>query len=249
MKNIFITAILALSTSAFAAQEKKETFTITTEEVTSDFSVLNKSNSSFTTSGTLGGTPTPPVPTPAPTFNDRVDQGGKVIQAARDLVALGEAIYELVKKGKPSNTTEYAPISVVPRDPISKEYIDPFDLENFSMPVEKSFVTKIKSSNGTDAVVFNYKIIYAYGGSWNGQGKYLTSVMVVPSSVRTSYGWDFNATMKLGGILNNGTKANPIAGIIINLKYQMNSWTAAIERTDSIYINGQGDLKNMNIGR
>lgn len=245
MRNLLIaTTVLALSTSAFAAKPKKEKFIITTEEVPSVIVDKSAYGPGLDTVGAGGGGTT--TDAPKPTLNDRIDQGGRIIQAARDMVALGEAIYELVKKGKPSNTTDYAPISVVPRDPMTKEYIDPFELEGFTMPVEKNFVTTIRSMTGKVGVVFNYKVIYAYGGSYNGTGKYLTSVMVVPSSVRTTYGWEFNASMKLGGVMNNGTKADPVAGVIVNIKYQMNSWGAANERTDSIYINGRGELKNMN---
>ena len=138
---------------------------------------------------------------------DRIETAGRVIQTARDFVALGEAIYELVQKGKPKNQTEYAPISVVPRDPMTKEYVDVFDLEGFSMPVEKNYVANIKNKAGGQAVTFTYKVMYSYGGSYNGAGKYLTNVIIIPGSVKTSYGWDFNATMKLSGMMNHGTRA------------------------------------------
>jgi hypothetical protein len=175
----------------------------------------------------------------------KLETAGKVIQTARDMVALGEAIYSLVQKGKPTNVTEYAPISVVPRDPMTKEYADPFDLEGFSMPVEKSFVAKVKNGSGKEVVNFNYKVIYSYGGSYNGAGKYLTNVIIVPGSIKTSFGWDFNATMKLSGIMNHGTKADPVAGVMVTVKYQMNSWSSAFERNDTIHITGNGELKTL----
>ncbi|WP_408097648.1 hypothetical protein ACJVC5_01670 [Peredibacter sp. HCB2-198] len=175
---------------------------------------------------------------------DRIETAGRVIQTARDFVALGEAIYELVQKGKPKNQTEYAPISVVPRDPMTKEYVDVFDLEGFSMPVEKNYVANIKNKAGAQAVTFTYKVMYSYGGSYNGAGKYLTNVIIIPGSVKTSYGWDFNATMKLSGMMNHGTRAEPVAGIMVTLKYQMNSWSAAYERNDTIHITGNGELKS-----
>lgn len=195
--------------------------------------------------GGVTGTTIPEVPTTTkPTFGDRVEQTGRVIQTARDMVALGEAIYELVKKGRPSNVTEYAPISVVPRDPMTKEIADLFDLEGFSMPVEKNFVARVKSGTGKEVVTFAYKVIYSYGGSYNGAGKYLTNVLIVPGSVRTTYGWDFNATMKLSGMMNHGTKADPVAGVMVTVKYQMNSWSAANERNDTIHVTGRGEFKN-----
>ncbi len=172
------------------------------------------------------------------------DKVGQVISTAKDIVALGEAVYTLVQKGKPSNTTEYAPISIVPRDPMTKEYADPFDLENCSMPVTKKFKTTVKS--GPKVVVnFDYMIVYSVGCSYNGAGKYISSASVIPSAVKTSFGWDFSASMKLSGIMNHGTKVDTVAGAILTIKYQMNSWTTSFERNDTIYITGRGELKTL----
>jgi hypothetical protein len=209
---------------------------------------LRGSKTHGTTSGTGGGSNQDPEPEPEPTpstpFGDRVDNAGKVIQASRDMVAFGESIYELVRKGKPTSVTAYEPISVVPRDPTTKEYVDPFELEGFSMPVEKNFNAKVTNGTGKVVVNFNYKVMYAFGGSYNETGKYLTSVLIIPGSVVVKFGWDFAATMKLSGIMNHGTKANPIAGVLVTVKYQMNSWSSSFERNDTIHINGNGELKH-----
>ncbi len=199
--------------------------------------------------------PTTPTPTPAPTpstFNDRVQQVGGVIQTAKDVVALGEAIYALVEHGRPKVTTDYAPISILPRDPSNsatdptlKYAVDPFDMEGFSLPVEKMITAKVKSATGGEAVVFQYKVIYSYGGSYNGVGKYLTGINIIPSSIKVSHGWTFNSSMKLTGMLNHGTRANPIVGALITIKYSMSSMTQAFERNDTIYINGDGSMKAM----
>jgi hypothetical protein len=68
--------------------------------------------------------------------------------------------------------------------------------------------------------------------------------MVQPVSVKTSYGWDFNATMKLNGIMNHGSKAQPVVGAMLSIKYSMNSWHTAFERNDTVHITGNGELKN-----
>ena len=198
-------------------------------------------------------TPATPVPaTPAPTFNDRVTQVGGVISVAKDVVALGEAIYALVEKGRPKITTEYAPISILPRDPTNsatdpalKYAVDPFDMEGFSFPVEKLITAKIKSPTGGAAVEFKYKVIYSYGGSYNGTGKYLTGINIIPASVKVGHGWTLNSTMKLTGMMNHGTRANPIVGAMITVKYSIGSMTQAFERNDTIYISGDGSMKAM----
>ena len=191
--------------------------------------------------------PTDPDPTdpPVDTFPpDRIEQAGRVITAAKDVVALGEAIYELLNKGRPKITTEYAPISVVPRDPTTKEIVDPFELEGFSMPVEKKFNAKIKNRMGQDVVNFNYKLMYAYGGSYNGTGKYLTGIIIVPGSIFAKKGWIVDSSMKLSGIMNHGSKADPVAGAVINIKYSINSMFQAFERNDTIHVTGRGEMKS-----
>lgn len=175
-----------------------------------------------------------------------IDGAGQIIAVAKDIVALGEAIYDLVQKGKPKNLTEYAPISVLPRDPISKEVVDVFDLEGFSFPSERNYIARIKNGLDREVVVFSYKVLFSYGGSYNGVGKYLTNVLIVPGSVRTTYGWDFNATMKLSGIMNHGTKESPVAGALVTMKYSMTSWAMAIERNDTIHVTGRGEIKHYN---
>ena len=167
---------------------------------------------------------------------------GEVIAIAKEIVALGEQVYTLVQKGKPSNTTSFTPINIVPKDPISKEIVDPLDMENCSFPVQKKFATKMMTG-GVEVVRFEYMVLYTYNCSYNGTGKYIQNAIVQPVSVKTGYGWDFNASMKLQGITNHGTKAQPVVGAILTIKYSMNSWRMAFERNDTVHISGNGELK------
>lgn len=170
------------------------------------------------------------------------DRVGQVLSVAQTAVALGEGVYTLAQHGKPSNTTEYAPISIVPRDPISKEIVQPFDMEDCSMPVKKTF-RSVMTTGGVEVVKFEYMVIYVYGCSYEGVGKYIQAALIQPLSVKTGYGWDFTATMKLSGMMNHGKKADPIAGALLTIKYTMNSWRTAYERNDTVHIRGDGQLK------
>ena len=171
------------------------------------------------------------------------DRIGQVLNTAQTAAALGEAVYVLAQHGKPTNTTEYAPISVVPRDPISKEIVSPFDMEDCSMPVRKTYRSVITTA-GVEVVRFEYMVIYVHSCSYEGAGKYIQTAMIQPLVVKTGYGWDFNATMKLSGIMNHGKKADPIAGALLTIKYSMNSWRRALETNDTVHIRGDGQLKS-----
>lgn len=190
-------------------------------------------------------TPTPDEPKPEPKPEvDKIERAGKIIATAKEFVALGEAVYELVKKGKPNNVTTYAPVSVVPTNPETKQPVDVFDLEGFGIPTQKKFTAKLTNGAGLVVISFDYMVVYSYGGSYNGKGKWISSASIIPVAVRTSFGWDFNAEMKVSGIMNHGSKADPVAGLILTVKYSMKSWSSAYERNDTIHMTGKGDFKN-----
>jgi hypothetical protein len=175
--------------------------------------------------------------------SDGVERVGKVISTGRDLVALGEDIYRLVIKGKPSNMTSYAPLSVVPR--INGAPVDILETESWSTPVKKTYQVIYENLYGIAVVTYRYSIFYSYNGSFNGSGKYLTSVQIVPEYVRTLFGFDFSATMKLGGIVNMGSKSHPIAGATIIMEYTVSSILVSQQVSDSFFVNGKGQFKKL----
>lgn len=268
MKKILSLTALLITSSAFAEIESEKAKailessigSITIEEVVTNDSIPFIPTLPSPTIPSVGNGPggtmvpptvpsTPGVPgagpgAPRPSGLDRTRQ---VISTAKDFVALGEAVYELVKKGKPSNTTKYEAISVVPKVPGTNQYVDPFDLEGFGIPEERNFTARIKNGAGAEVVRFDYTLIYSYGGSYNGAGQYLSNVMIVPKYVKTTHGWDFTATMSLSGIMNHGSRANPVAGALVAIKYQMNNWRASFERNDTIHVTGKGQVRSYGI--
>lgn len=254
MKTLLMTLSLALLTNAAFADAGK--LTIDTFEV-EEFSHESQQKSLGDVAGAGGGAPGPIIPDigiggggvgpgPGPITGglgtSGFDRVGQVISVAQSIVALGESVYNLVQKGKPHNTTEYAPVSIVPKDPISKEALDPFELENCSFPTTKKFKTNI-TSGGATVVTFEYMVVYVKGCSYNGVGNYIQALMIQPVNIKTSYGWDVNASMKLTGIMNHGSKTDPNVGALMTIKYSMNSWRTAFEKNDTIHITGKGEFK------
>lgn len=166
---------------------------------------------------------------------------GQVIAIGKDLVALGESVYTLVQKGKPHNKTTYAPISVLPR--VNGQNVDIFDTESWKMPAKATYVITYKNLYGMEVVKFRYSVIFSYGGTYNGKGAYITAAQIIPESVMTSFGFDFSATMKMGGMSNHGTKANPVAGVILSLQYTVETFLQASLETASYHVTGKGGFK------
>jgi hypothetical protein len=174
---------------------------------------------------------------------DPIDQAGRVIKVAKDLVALGEDIYRLVQKGKPTNTIKYAPISVIPK--LEGEPVDVFATENWRTPRRHTYEAVYENLFGMEVVSFRYSVIYSWGGTFEGTGAYLTAAQIVPERVNTLFGYDFTATMKLGGIQNNGTRTNPVAAATLLMEYTVSTVMKTSHEVDSFHITGRGGFTKL----
>lgn len=166
---------------------------------------------------------------------------GEILTISQDIVALGEQVYTLIARGKPSVMSEFAAINVLPRDPGTNTPIDAFDLEGVLEPVMKKFKVDMKNKKGKVVMTFNFVVVFEPGGSYNGKGSYILNAMVIPTASVT-YGKDFGVKMKLQGIANRGTKANPIAAATLTLTYTLGSLINAIEDVTLVHINGLGKI-------
>lgn len=213
MKKLVLSLTLVLLTShAFAQELKIKTVEIKTVE------------------NALGTDPTNPI-----------DQIGQVIATAERIVALGESVYRLLQHGKPNNTSTYAPISVVPRDPLSKEVVSPLDLDECSYPLTKTYRTVITTAS-VEVVKFEYAVTFSHSCSYNGVGKYIAAAEIKPISVDIGYGWDVNATMKLSGIMNHGKKGSPVVGANLTMNYSISSWRNSFNKDHTVHITGDGKI-------
>lgn len=176
---------------------------------------------------------------------DPIGTAERVVAVGSSLVALGNDLYTLMDKFKATVSTEYAPISVVPMDPVSKTFVSPYELSNFSDPVVRIFRTTCKNRMNNVVASFTYSLWFSYGGSYNGVGKYLTGVIVVPSYVQLAMGWTFASSMKVSSVMNHGTPADPIAGVLLTMKYAVSGFGTAVEKNDTIHIKGNGELRTL----
>lgn len=168
---------------------------------------------------------------------------GAIIAIGKELMALGESIYTLVQKGKPNVRTTYAPISVLPL--VGKSPVDIFDTENWKAPRKFSYNISYENGFGMEVVNFRYDVVYAYGGSYNGRGAYLTAAQIIPVRVNTSFGFDFSATMKLNGLQNHGTKESPVAGAILTMQHEISTVMQSSLESSTFHIMGNGGFKKL----
>jgi hypothetical protein len=235
MQKILLLAVIIGVSSLRAEEYDPRKFTVARKTITEVTSAETQKNNSRISRNLI------PQGLPNGGVLDPVETAGKVIAVAKDMVALGESVYQLVIKGKPTTSTTYAPISVVPR--MGSAIVDVMELEGWSVPVTRSYEVKYYNYYNVAVVTFKYSVIYSYKGSYNGSGAYLTAVQVIPDHVRTLFGFDFTATMKLGGVQNQGNSANKVAGVTILMEHTVSSVLVNENTTDKFFITGIGQFK------
>ncbi len=167
---------------------------------------------------------------------------GTVIAVARQLVALGEVLYPLIKRGQPEVTTQFAPINVLPIDPATGRNADPFMIERTGRPVSKKFIGSVKNLMGVEVVRLEFLTHFSPGGSFEGKGKYVQNAMIVPTKIWASWGWDVTATMRLLSVANQGSRSQPIAAAVLQMNYSVRNLVNHLEKNHLVEINGLGEM-------
>lgn len=181
-----------------------------------------------------GGGGSAPVPSPTGFFDG-------VIMVVDKLIAIGQKIMPTIEKGRAVVTNNpMSAVSVLPRldtkDPVVH------DMGGWSLPSTKHY--KISYTNGfnSEVVSFVYSITYQYGGTYGGNGKYLTGIRASARQINIAWGFDLDASSQLIQISNVGSASNVIAGATIEISYTVKNWTRTITNNVSFFVAGNGKL-------
>lgn len=166
---------------------------------------------------------------------------GAVIMTVEKLLALGTKIWDIVKKGRPVVTMNFAtPISVLPKtdDPNSTF----FDMENWSAPNFRKYKVEFKNLFGSVVVGFTYTVQFQHSGTYEGKGQYITGLSVNASDVAVSWGFEFDASSALITISNRGRRDNPLAAATVKIDYTAKSVLRQITSSESFHVTGNGQV-------
>ncbi len=153
------------------------------------------------------------------------------------LITLGKEIWQIVKDGAPVVNFKSESASVIPQGALC-----PFYMSSWSLPLVKTFELNYKNKFGMEMIYFTYKVIYSYGGSYQGKGAYLANVSIHPKDIRLKWGQSFDASVKIASALNIGTQENPIAGLEISLDWVIQNPIMNTQSNRTYFVDGLGNL-------
>lgn len=158
-----------------------------------------------------------------------------------NIVNLAKKIWDIIDDSKPVANINTMYATALPYGMRASQ------LSGWSSPKGYLYGFYVKNLYGIKTVEVSYRVSFQYGGNYNGTGRFLTGVTVVPESVNTLIGYSFYMTASVpdSTIVNIGTAENPVAALRLVLHWKISTIINSTESTAVYYITGDGRFQQI----
>ncbi len=156
------------------------------------------------------------------------------------IINIGQKIWTIVEAGKPVVNVELNSASAMPVGIKTWQ-----QLSGWKMPQSKSFRVHYTNLFGMNVVDFSYRLMFTFGGHYNGQGHYVTGATILPSALDVAWGYSFKANVEIPTVINMGSVENPIGGVQMNINWVVGTVLKHSQTRASYFVDGLGHLKQM----
>lgn len=170
-------------------------------------------------------------------IGDEIDGVGVIIDK---IVNIGKKVWAIIEMGRPVYNVK---TDVAHALPAGIECWS--DLENWKAPQSKAWKVTYENQMGGKVVEFVYRVSYIAGGQYKGLGHYITQATVSVASLYVAWGYKFNVEGSVPSVFNMGTRANPVAGMQLNMKWSVDTVINHHEKDQQFYVNGLGEFQKM----
>lgn len=157
------------------------------------------------------------------------------------IISIGEKIWKIVEANKPVVNVKTNTVSALPRGIVCWS-----DLDGWKAPKTRSFEVKYKNYFDMEVVKFRFRLQFTHGGGYDGLGKYLANVTVLPAELNVIWGYKFNADVEILPAVNIGSSKNPVAGLELNLKWTIATPMKETQNSFHMFVQGDGDYRAEN---
>lgn len=153
------------------------------------------------------------------------------------IINIGQKIWNVVEKGKPVANYSSTSANALPENATRWD-----QLETWNLPKSKIVNVVYKNVYGIEVIRFTYRIVLLYGGSAGGIGKYIGYANVEPLEMTTAYMYTFNVKAAVEAVYNMGTKKNPLAGMLLNISWTVETVLKKSTMTHTYALDGLGNI-------
>jgi len=171
---------------------------------------------------------------PAGALNDDLS----AIDVALDqIINVGKKVWSVVAAGKPVMNVKFDFATAFPKGVTVAS-----ELHGFSDLQYKSFDYTGTNGFGMEVFKVQYTVVYQYGGSYAGKGKYITSASIVPQNVSVVWGYSLNMNVDNVSVSNLGTSESPVAGMNLMANIKVSTVMKSEELNELFAVRGDNGL-------
>lgn len=171
-------------------------------------------------------------------LSDLVEDVSELDAVLSAIEKVGTRVWKIIEANRPVVNVESKVANALPRD------VDCWmDLENWQMPKSYKYNVTYKNLFGVEVVNFTFRVVYTYGASYNGHGKFLSNVSVHPANLDVVWGYTFNSKVEVQRLINLGTKEDPVAGMEMKLSWQISTPMKDTQESQNFFVTGNGEIK------
>ncbi|MGE0173775.1 MAG: hypothetical protein AB7T49_13340 [Oligoflexales bacterium] len=149
------------------------------------------------------------------------------------IVNYGKKIWQIILENRPVTNLCFDYANAFP-----KGVAKPADLSGFSQLHYKTYNYTAKNVFGGVLADVTYSVVHQFGGSYDGKGKFLATVSIVPGNVSVAIGnrLDFDTTKIV--VTNVGTDAEPVASIVMETQLRLSNPFDTVHKTQIFQVSG-----------
>lgn len=152
------------------------------------------------------------------------------------IINIGRKIWTIIDENRPVVDIKTQFASAVPEGITHWSQLSGWDT-----PAATSYGFTAKNAYGWTMVDVRYAVLRTFGGAFKGKGRYLTGVTVEPLRVEVGWGYRFTMTAEAPSVTNaDKTGENPLAGMMLNLKWRIQTPLKDAQGTGVYYVRGDG---------
>lgn len=158
------------------------------------------------------------------------------------IINIANKIWKLVERNAPVVGVETKYAAAVP-----EQVYSPNELSEWLGPETYEYRFVAKNLYGAKAVSVNYKVVFNYGGKYDGKGAFLTGVTIIPGAIDVSWGYKLfmNAFVADTTITNIGTMEDPVAAMQLKLSSRISTVLKHWEGNNVYLVAGDGRFKEI----
>lgn len=134
------------------------------------------------------------------------------------IMNLGKKAWEIIKANEPVANINFTFANALPQGIANAS-----ELTGFSDIQSRSI--RLWGTNLYGITVYDVTLtaIHQFGGSFDGKGRYLSTVSVIPSQVNVLWGYTVDYKVENVSTTNAGTKSNPVASMALHAKFKVST--------------------------